>query len=108
MSSEVQFPFAPGSETSKAAARRVDPGKAETDRARILAFVKQFSAHHRPEGPHDGEIQAALDMSGDTERPRRLELAGRGRTSSKHPFWPVLIREGGRHEGRVTWVPANG
>ena len=108
MDNQVQFPFAAGSETSKAAAQRLRPGRAEIDRAMMLSFIKRFVREQRSEGPHDGEIQAGLGMSGDTERPRRNELAGHGRITSKRLFWPVLIVEGGRHEGRVTWVPANG
>lgn len=107
MDNQVEFPFAAGSETSKAAARRVDPGKAAIDRAMILEWIRSGGVNGRT----DTEIQKALDIPGDTERPRRNELAGRGRTSKRHPFWPKLIEPcpcGTRRNGCVVWVIANG
>lgn len=103
MDQQTEFLFVRGSETSKAAALRVDPGKAEIDRAMILGFIRASGAR----GATDREIQDEFDMPGDTERPRRNELAGRGRTSRNHPFWPVLIRQNGeKRDGCAVWVVA--
>jgi len=88
MDNQTTLSFVPGSETSQAAAVRMDAlGKAEADRERLFRAI-----HAAPAGMTDPEMQAALAMPGDTQRPRRNELAGNGRTSSAHPHWPVRIR----------------
>ena len=70
---ETPAPYAKGSETSQAAAEAIDAnGSAATGRGRILAALVKF-------GPMtDGEIIERTGMSGDTVRPRRLELAASG------------------------------
>lgn len=64
-------PYVKGSPTSLRAARRI-VDKAEAKRARILRLL-------RSRGPlTDWDIQQALDMDGNTERPRRRELEQQG------------------------------
>lgn len=57
------------SDTSRAAAEAVEP-KAATLRRRVLEYLR--SVH--PDGATDNEIQAALGMDPNTQRPRRVEL----------------------------------
>ncbi len=102
---QAEFPFAANSETSKDAARNLNRRKAEDDRAMILACIKS----RRSKGCTDREIQDELGMSGDTERPRRNELAGNGRTSGAHKFWPIHIKQSGeRRNGGAVWVAMKG
>jgi hypothetical protein len=56
-------------EASEAAAEHIEPN-AETLRAEVLAFIRGCG----DQGATDDEIQTALDMPGNTERPRRWEL----------------------------------
>ena len=55
--------------TSVAAAKALG-SKAGRDRARVLDFIRERGAA----GATDEETQAALNLSGDTQRPRRWEL----------------------------------
>jgi hypothetical protein len=48
------------------------------DAARLRAKVFEYVKGRGAAGATDAEIQAALDMSGDTERPRRRELQQAG------------------------------
>lgn len=57
--------------TSQGAARKVRT--ADTDRRRILQFIRD-----REHGATDDEMQQALEMAGDSQRPRRIELARAG------------------------------
>lgn len=59
-----------GTPTSKAAAEAIAP-TAATLRAKVLAFIRECGER----GATDEEIQNALDMVGNTERPRRGELS---------------------------------
>ena len=98
---QPEFHFVAASETSKAAAQSLNRRKAENDRAEILAFIKARGAS----GATDRETQDFLKMSGDTQRPRRNELAGNGRTSGAHPFWPIHIKQSGaKRDGGAVWV----
>jgi hypothetical protein len=63
-------PYVRSSQTSKAAGNSVS--NAEQGRQRILAYLRQTY------GCTDQELQVALGMSGDYERPRRVELVCRG------------------------------
>ena len=63
-----------GAETSRAAAEAIKPGVL-TLRARVLRHIRECGDH----GCTDAEGQAALEMSGNTYRPRRLELEQLGR-----------------------------
>ncbi len=61
--------------------------KAAADRVRVFAtgLRLQVENHIRKQGPRgatDKEIQAALQISGDTERPRRRELQQAGRITA--------------------------
>ena len=62
------------SATSRDAAKSV-ASKAETLRAQVLAFIAQQGER----GATDEEIQLALGMAGNTQRPRRCELVKAGR-----------------------------
>lgn len=48
------------------------------DAARLRAKVFEYIKGRGGDGATDAEIQSALDMSGDTERPRRRELQQAG------------------------------
>lgn len=61
-------PFVAGSDTSEAAARAV------TEPSRLRAQVLDFLKKRGVRGATDEEIQAALAMPANTERPRRREL----------------------------------
>jgi len=67
------LPYQRHSRTSILAAG-VASGGAETARERVYQVISQH-----PEGVTDIEIQEILGMSGDTERPRRIELLDAGR-----------------------------
>lgn len=62
------------SRTSQAAARAVQPSKAEAQRRAILAALDKAGAA----GLTDGEIQERSGVHPDAERPRRVELVNRG------------------------------
>lgn len=65
-------PYVRGSSTSRAAAASLSQSKIERDRATILAFIAA-------RGPvTDEEQQAGTGIGGNTQRPRRLELADAG------------------------------
>lgn len=61
-----------GTDTSRAAAEALTHRQTETDRQRILAYLTE----HGP--ATDEQIADALNLSGNTERPRRGELVERG------------------------------
>lgn len=81
-------------ETSRAAAQAILP-KTGTLRRKVYDFI----AWNRAFGATDGEIQAALDMAGSTERPRRKELeeAGWIRDSGR-------TRKTGSNRDAIVWV----
>ena len=58
-----------GSATSRQAAEAIEPD-AETLRNKVLWFIVSKGRH----GATDDEIQEALKMDGNTERPRRREM----------------------------------
>ena len=62
------------SDTSKMAALALDG----TRRATLRAAVYRYVLSHGGDGATDQEIQNALDMNGNTERPRRRELEQAG------------------------------
>ena len=70
---DMELPFVSGSRTSEAAAESMKP-TAESLRIQVLQFLEAMGG----KGATDEEIQYALQMPGNTERPRRreLELAG--------------------------------
>lgn len=81
---QATLPFQPQSDTSRAAARQLDPEYLTETHEKILSFL-------RSHGPStDEEIQNGLSLNPSTQRPRRVELrskgliqeAGKGRTRS--------------------------
>lgn len=66
-------PYQRHSDTSYTAAARVEP-TAATLRREVLDFIRSRGDY----GATDSEVQAALDMGGNTERPRRRELQTQG------------------------------
>jgi hypothetical protein len=87
-------PFVSTSQTSAEAAESVREGAAEL-RERVYSALKRVW----PEGLTDEQMQQALGMQGNTQRPRRRELEQRG-----------LVRDSGERRfttsGRraVVWV----
>ena len=74
MDNQTSLPFAAGSETSREAAERMaeQPTRIRRDHESILNVLLS--------GPKtDREIQTILNMSGDTQRPRRGERGAMGR-----------------------------
>lgn len=71
----LSLPFTGTSEatraTSQDAARKVS--NCDADRRRLLAYIRD-----REHGATDDEMQQALGMAGDSQRPRRIELARAG------------------------------
>ena len=61
------------SATSLAAAKAVEP-RANRDRFRVLMAIREAG----PRGLTDEELQFGLNLPGNTERPRRIELLGKG------------------------------
>jgi hypothetical protein len=59
--------------TSHLAAAEVEP-RTGTQRRRVLDYLRLCGSY----GATDAEIQSALHMSGNTERPRRIELVELG------------------------------
>jgi hypothetical protein len=57
------------SRTSLAAARAIEPSM-NTDKLRVLMALREAGSR----GMTDDELQVVLDLSGDTERPRRISL----------------------------------
>jgi hypothetical protein len=79
---------------SRAAAERVTP-RTGTQRARVLDYVRWASETWRDNpGATDAEVQRALGMDGNTERPRRIELVNAGH----------LEDSGRRRDGAIVWV----
>lgn len=61
------------SRTSVAAARAAEPA-AGTDRAAVLGMLRRMGSH----GATDEQMQRALNMNGNAQRPRRVELVEAG------------------------------
>lgn len=94
-------PFQTHSDTSRWAADSIYP-KQGTLRRKVLDFI----VNQRGYGATDEEIQDGLDMTGNTERPRRVELTG-------YKDLPVLIKDSGLKrrtrsgEWAVVWTLIN-
>jgi len=84
------------SPTSEAAATKIEHS-AETLREMVYSFVRSYGAF----GATDDEIQRALSMSGDTERPRRWELVNDGRLMDSR-----RTRKTKRGRDATVWVVA--
>jgi len=65
----TSLPYVKGSETSREAAL-LKRGTAAIDRERVFAYIERQGE----KGATDEEIATALNISGNTERPRRGEL----------------------------------
>ena len=92
MDNQTSLPFAAGSETSREAAERMaeQPTRIRRDHESILNVLLS--------GPKtDKEIQSILNMSGDTQRPRRGELVAMGR----------VVNTGQRRERSALWALAS-
>jgi hypothetical protein len=88
MDNQTSLPFAAGSETSREAAERMaeQPTRIRRDHESILNVLLS--------GPKtDKEIQSILNMSGDTQRPRRGELVAMGR----------VVNTGQRRDRSTLW-----
>jgi hypothetical protein len=72
-SRSTEPPYVRHSVTSEAAAEAIKPSAA-TLRARVFDTIKKAGLR----GATDEEIQRALNMQGNTQRPRRQELAIEG------------------------------
>ncbi len=68
----VAMPVGTGS-TARQAAERIEPVKTAMQK-RVLAFLRERGSR----GATDSEMQEALDMGGNTQRPRRIELVAAG------------------------------
>jgi predicted ArsR family transcriptional regulator len=83
MSADPMLPYQRGSDTSRAAAVSKLSDR-DTERRRVWAEILKAGA----EGLTDEEIADRLGMSGNTERPRRVELVRAGvveRSEAKRP-----------------------
>lgn len=76
-------------DTSIAAAISVMP-RTGTQRRKVLDHIDRCGY----EGATDAELQAALDLSGNSERPRRIELVDAG----------LIVDSGRRRAGHIVWV----
>ncbi len=72
----LSLPYVSGSETSKAAAEKAKPNAA-SQRARVLKLITESCWRDDP-GLTDEEIQDRLGLTGNTQRPRRMELLKTG------------------------------
>lgn len=89
------FPLAPHSNdtTSREAAKSIVPHMDELC-ARVLDAIVLLG------GGTDEQIQARLGMSGDTERPRRVWLVGKGLVKDSGNWKPTK-----RGRKAIVWVP---
>jgi hypothetical protein len=76
-------------DTSAAAAISVMP-RTGTQRRKVLDHIGRCGY----DGATDAELQAALDLSGNSQRPRRVELVEAG----------LIIDSGRRRAGHIVWV----
>lgn len=67
-------PHVKASATSRAAAQAIEP-RTPSLRLQVLEFILSCGE----QGATDQEIAAALNLSGDTQRPRRCELVKQGK-----------------------------
>jgi hypothetical protein len=61
-----------------------------TQRRRVLDYITQCDDH----GATDLEMQHALSLAGNSQRPRRIELVGAG----------LIVDSGRRRRGHIVWV----
>lgn len=87
-------PSVAGSATSEAAAEEIAP-----DAARLRARVYGYLQFVGSTGATDEEMQDALNMVGNTQRPRRTELVDAGKVRDSG-----LKRKTKANRGAVVWV----
>lgn len=75
-------------DTSRAAARGITP-RTGTQRRRVLDHIARCGT----EGATDAELQEALGLNGNSERPRRIELVEAG----------LIVDSGRRRDGHIVW-----
>jgi hypothetical protein len=80
MTAQLDLPYQSHSWTSQAAAESISPKRTEQDRRDILRYIRLNY------GATDEELQLALHMNGNRERPRRVELVDKFK----------LVRDSGR------------
>lgn len=78
MLTEPTAPYSNGT-TSRAAAEKIAPSAAAL-REQVLAFIRSRGT----QGATDEEVQDALGMLGNTQRPRRGELVDSGHVRDSH------------------------
>lgn len=84
---EPDAPFQRHSETSQEAAEAIDAkGKANKLRAAVYLWLCRQGSR----GGTDEECQAALNMGGSTQRPRRVELTDRGLVGDSQKKRPTV------------------
>lgn len=76
-------------DTSRAAAKAVMP-RTGTQRRRVLDYIIGCGEH----GATDLELQNALGLSGNSERPRRVELVDA----------ELIVDAGRRRRGHIVWI----
>ncbi len=76
-----RLPFTGSSDATRATSRQASTHAltAARDRAAILRYLREI----QPEGDTDDGIQHTLGLSGDSERPRRIELRSAGCITGK-------------------------
>ena len=87
--------------TSTLAAERKKPS-IDTDEALVLRFVLERG----PRGATDDEIQVALNISGDTERPRRITLTQKNKLKALEIEGYEIVRTTRKGGKAVVWVIA--
>lgn len=94
MSDTMTLPFIKDSETSRDAAKAL-----EADQNRLTDMHLRLMRAYKDAGKRgltDPEMQAKLVMNGSTQRPRRVELAQKGK----------IRKTGERRNGCAVWVMA--
>lgn len=94
---EAESPPFSNATTSKSAADSIKTSAA-TLRAQVFDYIRKQGSH----GATDEEIQTALSMSGNTERPRRGELEKSGKISAAEQ-----TRKTSSGRQAIVWVAPN-
>lgn len=89
-------PYHNGTLASRAAAEFIRPS-VNSQTSRVLDFLKSQGDH----GASDKELQAALNMPGDSQRPRRVWLRDHGFIVAKGEPEEIVLRD-----GSTVWVVA--
>lgn len=84
---EPEAPFQRHSETSQEAAEAID-AKGKANKLRVAVYL--WLCRQGSRGGTDEECQTALKMGGSTQRPRRVELTGRGLVGDSQKKRPTV------------------